>query len=224
MYIYMCTSVYVCTYTGAWISQTHLGTHTAGEHYLMPVWSDGNFHLSLQLVLQLRVQTPKWPSESRGVGSLLTQHSLCTGGLILSHQPQPPNQSPQSPPERSYSSLQAEFTKLLCHHCTFRAVSHTHTHSSAALQLHTTVPVWHSHSSPDTATSHRLWSAHCHVQKLQPLLKIAPQESTHQEVLLEVIISFQELTAHLNSLKKMVKVITWSYSHCFVLFKTKIYL
>lgn len=151
--IYMYTSVYVCTYTGAWISQTHLGTHTAGEHYLMAVWSDGNFHLSLQLVLQLRVQTPKWPSESRGVGSLLTQHSLCTGGLILSHQPQPPNQSPQSPPERSYSSLQAEFTKLLCHHCTFRAVSHTHTqlccpaaaHHSPCLAL--TQQPWHSHFS-----------------------------------------------------------------------------
>lgn len=57
----------------------------------MPVWSDGNFHLSLKPLLQLRVQTPQWPSESRSVGSLLTQHSLCRGGgggggLILSHQ------------------------------------------------------------------------------------------------------------------------------------------
>lgn len=223
MYIYVYKHIYVCIYTGAWISQTHLGTHTADEHYLMPVWSDGNFHLSLQLVLQLRVQTPKWPSESRGVGSLLTQHSLCTGGLILSHQPQPPNQSPQSP-QRDLIPLSKQSLQSCCAITAHSGQFHTHTHSSAALQLHTTVPVWHSHSSPDTATSHRLWSAHCHVQKLQPLLKIAPQESTHQEVLLEVIISFQELTAHLNSLKKMVKVITWSYSHCFVLLKTKVHL
>lgn len=63
-------------------------------------------------------------------------------------------------------------------------LSPSRAHKAASPPLHIqgtfthTVPVWlcwHSHISPDTTTLSRLWSAHCHIEKLQPLLTIVPQ-------------------------------------------------
>lgn len=147
--MYMHINVYLCIHTCTFVppqvhySHKHTCAHTQSRYlsYLMPVWSDGNFHPSLQLVLRQSANSKvAQPVKERGraANTALTLQRR-RSDLITS----PSATQPVSPvssreilflsPSRVYKAaspalhIQGSFT-------------HTHTQSSAALQLQATVP------------------------------------------------------------------------------------